>query len=134
MSFRFKVQSRSWMFFFKIFKIQLFCCFITQHVKKQQHWSSYEDIPPFVLKTKWPLSDIWLLSYKQNSFGCFFEKIEILIFFKNTQNCFTFNSATKYRSEAVLYSKQMSGYPLSPPIKTIPVDFYMLSNKATKRL
>ena len=63
--------------FSKMFKIQLFCCFITQLVKKLQQWSLYEvieDILPFVLNTKRPLSDIWLLSYKQNSFGCFFEK------------------------------------------------------------
>ena len=25
-----------------------------------------EDILPFVLNTKWPLSNIWLLSYKKN--------------------------------------------------------------------
>ena len=43
---------------------------------------------------------------------------------KNTQNCFAYNSATKYRSEAVLYSKRIAGYPLSPYIK--------LRNKATK--
>ena len=60
--------------FFKMFKIQLFCCFITQLVKKLQQWSLYqviEDILLFVLNTKRPLSDIWLLRYKQNSFGCF---------------------------------------------------------------
>ena len=26
-----------------------------------------EDILPFVLNTKWPLSNIWLLRYKQNT-------------------------------------------------------------------
>ena len=60
--------------FFKIVKIQLFDCFIAQLVKKLQQWSLYEvieDILPFVLNTKRPLSDIWLVSYKQNSFGCF---------------------------------------------------------------
>ena len=30
---------------------------------------------------------------------------------------------TKYRSEAVLYSKRSAGYPLSPHIKTIAVAF-----------
>ena len=43
-------------------------------VKKLRQWSLYEvieDILPFVLNTKRPLSNIWLLSYKQNSFGCF---------------------------------------------------------------
>ena len=67
--------------FFKTVKIQHFCCFITRLVKKLQQWSLYqviEDTLPFVLNTKRPLSDIWLLSYKQNSFGCFFDKIEIL--------------------------------------------------------
>ena len=38
-----------------------------------------EDILPLVLKTKWPLSDIRLLSYKQNSFGCFLTKVRISI-------------------------------------------------------
>ena len=42
---------------------------------------------------------------------------------KNTQNCFAYNSATKYHSEAVLYSKQTKGYSLSPHIKTIAVAF-----------
>ena len=41
------------------------------------------------------------------------------------------NSATKCRSEAVLYLKQMVEYPLSLHIKTIAVFFYELSNKAT---
>ena len=53
----------------------------------------------------------------------FFEKIENLNFFENTQNCFAYISATKYRSEAVLYSKQTAGYPLSPHIKAIAVAF-----------
>ena len=55
-------------------KYSFFYCFITQLVKKLQQWSLYEvieDILPFVLNTKRPLSDIWLLSYEQNSFGCF---------------------------------------------------------------
>ena len=51
----------------------------------------------------------------------FLEKIEIVIFLKNTQNCFAYISATKYRSEAVLYSKQTAAYPLSPHIKAIAV-------------
>ena len=64
-------------------KYSFFCCFITQLVKKLQQRSLYkviEDILPFVLNTKRPLSDIWLLSYKQNSFGCFLKKITFLIF------------------------------------------------------
>ena len=71
--------------FFKIVKIQLFDCFIAQLVKKLQQWSLYEvieDILPFVLNTKRPLSDIWLVSYKQNSFGCFLKKWKFWIFFK----------------------------------------------------
>ena len=40
-----------------------------------------EDILPFVLNTKRPLSDIWLLSYKQNSFGCFLTKVRISRYF-----------------------------------------------------
>ena len=72
--------------FFKTFKIQLFCCFITQLVKKLQQWSLYEvieDILPFVLNTKRPLSDIWLLRYKQNSLGVF-EKNSEFQFFQKT--------------------------------------------------
>ena len=34
-----------------------------------------EDILPFDLNTERPLSDIWLLSYKHNNFGCFWKKI-----------------------------------------------------------
>ena len=77
-------HARSWVFF-KIVKIQLFCCFITQLVKKLQQWPLYEvkeDILPFVLNTKRPLSDIWLLRYEQNSFGCFQNKSESQIFQK----------------------------------------------------
>ena len=65
--------SRSWVFF-KIVKMQLFCCFITQLVKKLQQWSFYEvieDILPFVFDTKRVLSDNWLLRYKKNRFGSF---------------------------------------------------------------
>ena len=71
-------NAQSWLFFFKMFKIQLFCSFITQLVKKLQQCSlceMIEDILPFILNTKRPLSDIWLLSYKQNSFGCVLKKI-----------------------------------------------------------
>ena len=85
--------------FFKTFKIRHLCCFITWLVKKLQQWSLYEvieDILPFVLNTKRPLSDIWLLSYKQNSFGCFLTKVRISILSKNTQNCFAYISATKF--------------------------------------
>ena len=61
------------------------------------------------------------LSAKQ--FWVFWGKIEIVISPENTPNCFAYISATKYRSEAVLYSKLTAGYPLSPEIKTIAVAF-----------
>ena len=70
----------------KYLKIQHFYCFITQLVNKLQQWSLYEvieDILPFVLNTKRPLSDIWLVSYKQNSFGCFLIKFKFWIFRKH---------------------------------------------------
>ena len=58
-----------------------------------------EDIQSFGLDTDWPLSVIWLLSFKQNSFGWFFfEKIKIQNFLESTQDCFAYISATKYRS------------------------------------
>ena len=63
--------------FFKIVKTHHFCCFITQLVKKLQQWSLYEvieDILLFVFNTKQPLSNIWLLSYRQYIFGCFLNK------------------------------------------------------------
>ena len=56
-------------------------------------------------------------------FGQNLDKIEILTFLKNTQNCFAYISVIKYRSEAVLYSKRSAGYSLSPHIKTIVVAF-----------
>ena len=65
--------------FSKIFKIHLFGCFITQLVRKLHKWSLYEmikDILPFVLNTKRPLGDIWLLRFKQNNFGCFWKNSE----------------------------------------------------------
>ena len=36
-----------------------------------------EDILPFALNTKQPLSNIWLLNYKQNNFGCFWKKLKV---------------------------------------------------------
>ena len=42
---------------------------------------------------------------------------------RGTQNCFAYISATKYHSKAVLYSKQMARYPLSPHINTITVAY-----------
>ena len=111
---------------FWIYEIQNFCCFNTQLVKMLQQWSLYnviEDILPFVLNTKRPLSDIWLLSYKQNSFGCYSKTFSFWSFIENTQNCFAYISATKYRTETVLYSKRTPGYPLSHHIKTIAVAF-----------
>ena len=113
--------------FFQIYEIQHLYCFFIQLVKRLRQRSLYkgiENILPFVLKTKRPLSDIWLLNYKQNSFGCFFfDQIEVLNYFENTQNCFAYISATKYRSETVLYSNRTAGHPLSPHIKTIAVAF-----------
>ena len=49
-------------FFFKIVKIQFFCCFFTQLVKKLNQQSLYEVIEyilPYVLNIKRPLSNIF---------------------------------------------------------------------------
>ena len=49
-------------------------------------WSLYEVIEgilPFDLNTKPPLSDIWLLRYKQNNFGCFWKKLKVRFFLKH---------------------------------------------------
>ena len=74
--------------FFQNFQ-ELFGCFITQLVKMLQQWSLYEvikDILPFILNIKRPLSDIWLLSYKQNSFGCFLKKLKLRFFSKTPKS------------------------------------------------
>ena len=67
--------------------------------KRTKYINQMENFLPFVLNTKHPLSDIWLLSYEPNSFGCFFDKIKVLIFFKTPKNCFDFISATKYHQD-----------------------------------
>ena len=90
----------------------------------REQWNGAKDILPFVLNTKRPLSNIRLLRYKQNSFGCFQRNSEVKFFLKNTQNCFAYISVTKYRSEAVLYTKRTARYPLWPYIKTIAVAFF----------
>ena len=41
-----------------------------------------EDILPFVSNTKQPLSDIWLLSYKQSNLWYFLIKIKFCIYSK----------------------------------------------------
>ena len=76
------------------------------------------DILPFVLNTERPLSDIWLLRYKQNSFGCFREKSQFQ-FFPKTPKIALLITQQPNIAEAVLYSKQTAGYLLSPHIKTI---------------
>ena len=67
-----------------LIKYSILVAIISQLVIKLQQWSLHEvieNILPFVLNTKRPLSDIWLLSYKQNSFGCFLKKNEMQRFF-----------------------------------------------------
>ena len=60
-----------------------------------------------------------------------FENIHSFNFVKeNTQNCFAHNSATKYRSQDILYSRRTAEYPPSHHVKTIAVAFYKLSDKA----
>ena len=52
-------------------------------VKKVDQWCLYEvieDILAFVFNTKRPPSDIWLLRYKQNSFGWFRKNSEYFFF------------------------------------------------------
>ena len=44
-------------------------------------------------------------------------------YFRKHTKLFAYISATKYRSEAVLYSKRTAGHPLSSHIKTITVAF-----------
>ena len=78
------IQKKQNSVFFPYFpKYSILVVDISQHVKKLQHGSLYEvieDIIPFVLNTKRPLSYIWLLSYEKNSFGCFLKKFTLSIF------------------------------------------------------
>ena len=72
--------------FIKILKIQRFCCLITQLVKKLHQLALYEgieDILLFVLNKKWSLSDILLLRYKQNNFGCSRKNYDFKVFKKH---------------------------------------------------
>ena len=74
--------------FFKMVKMLHFCYFITQLVKKLQQWSLNEvikDILTSGLNTKGPLSNIWLLRYKQNHFGCFQKNSKFHFFLKTTK-------------------------------------------------
>ena len=78
----------------KFMKFNILFCFITQLIKRLQQWSLYEvieNIVLFDLNTKRPLSDIWLLRYKQNSFGCFQMNSVVKFFLKNTQKCYAYN-------------------------------------------
>ena len=71
--------------FSRLLIFNILVALITQLIKKLQQWSLYEvmeDILPIVLNTKRPLSDIWLLRYKQNSFGCFQRNSEVTFFSK----------------------------------------------------
>ena len=81
------LHTQSGFFFFKTFKTQNFCSFLAQLVKKLHQWSLYvviKNILLIIFITKWLLSNIWLRSYKQNSFGYFeigmswFEVFEVL--------------------------------------------------------
>ena len=61
-------------------KYSFIVAFTYQRTQKPQQWSLIEvieDILPFVFNTKRTLSNIWLLSYKQNNFGCFWEKLKL---------------------------------------------------------
>ena len=71
------------------------CCLITQLIKHLQQWSLYE------VNTKRHLSNIWLLSYKHNSFGCFW-KIGILFVFWKHPKLFFLNNQISLRGHFVL--------------------------------
>ena len=58
-----------------------------------------------LLNSKRSLSDIWLLKIRKQFWV--FKKNKTLIFSKNTHNFFAYYSATKFRSEAVLYFGKM---------------------------
>ena len=60
------------------------------------------------------------------------KKNEVLNISENTQNCFAYILATKYRSEAVLYSKRTVGHPLSSHINTIAVAILQAEIKPQK--
>ena len=76
----------------------------------------------FILNTKLPQRDIWLLRYKQDIFG-YFRTMNLFNFLRNWWNCFINIKAIKYSSAAVLCSKQMVQYPLSPHINIVDEAF-----------
>ena len=93
-----------------MFKIQLFCCFIAQLVKMLQLWSLYdviEDTLPFVLNTKRPLSDIWLMRYKQNSFRCFQKNSEVKCFRKTPKTLLLITQRNKFTNRFFLLKTEI---------------------------
>ena len=82
-------NTRKLVFFCYFPKSSILVALISQLAKKLQQWSLYEvieDILPFILNTKRPLSDIWLLIAElyAKQFWVFFGKIWVLDFFWNT--------------------------------------------------
>ena len=73
-------MSQSWVFFLECSKYSFLLLYYSAGKKATAMVFIYEvieDILPFVLNTKRPLSDIWLLRYKEDSFGCFHKKFLI---------------------------------------------------------
>ena len=65
-----------------------FLCFIAQLVKMLLQRSLngvIENRLSFVLNTKWPLRDIWLLRYMQNSFRNFWKNADFQLYKKNNE-------------------------------------------------
>ena len=69
------------------------------------------------------LRDICLLRYTQKTVVCFQKNADFPSFFLNQLNCLLDISATKYSSEAILYTKRMGEYLLSPNRRTVAVAF-----------
>ena len=87
--------------FFKMVKILHFGYFITHLVKNLRQGSLYDvikNILTFILNAKQPLSDIWLLSFEQISFGVFLKTFKFRFFQKHQkQLCLDLNNQISVR-------------------------------------
>ena len=102
-----------------------------------QQWSLYEvieDILPFVLNTKPPLSNIWLLRYKQNRFGCFREKSQFQFFPKTPKIVLRITQQPNIAQRPFCIKNERENIIYHLTQRPLQKLFYKLTNKATKML
>ena len=84
-------------------------------------WSFYveiEEIPLFIFNTSRSLMDIWFLRY----FTDFWKNINLFFFVWKYPKLSVIIQKVNFLSRAILDSKQMGGYPLSPYITSTATD------------